>query len=78
MLEVLSAHGRVAAALIAPSGPECVQALAKIDPRGLSASAQVDLLIAWERQNAWLASRVQAVVAAGGESVQAAATRSQG
>src|SRR5487761_2419646 len=72
MFEVLSVHGRVAAALIAPPGPDCVQALADVDPKGLSASAQVDLLIAWERQNSWLASRVQHAVAAVGDRVEAA------
>ena len=49
-----------------------MQALSDIDPRGLSASAQVDLLIAWERQNSWLASRVQLSIAAVGDGVQAA------
>jgi Domain of unknown function (DUF222)/HNH endonuclease len=71
MFEVLSASGRVAAALIAPPGPDCVLALADIDPLTLSASAQVDLLIAWERQSSWLRSRVQHAMVAAGDSVQA-------
>jgi Domain of unknown function (DUF222) len=49
-----------------------VEALSEIDPRSLSASAQVDLLIAWERQSAWIASRIQHSVAAVGDCVEAA------
>jgi hypothetical protein len=49
MFEMLTPAGVAAAALIAPPGPACVEALAAIDPRGLSESARVDLLIAWQR-----------------------------
>jgi hypothetical protein len=56
MFESLSPAGVVAAALIALPGVEVIGALDPIDPALLSASAQVDLLVAWERQTAWLAS----------------------
>ncbi|HEX4432193.1 MAG TPA: DUF222 domain-containing protein [Frankiaceae bacterium] len=71
MFEILSPTGKVAAALIAPPGPSCVHALSDIDPRLLGPSAQVDLLIAWERQSAWICSRVQLSMAAVGDTVQA-------
>jgi hypothetical protein len=73
MFEALSPHGVVAAALIAPPGPECLSALAAVDPWGLNESARVDLLIAWERQHSWLAARLQPVLAAAGDAAEAAA-----
>ena len=73
MFETLTPAGMSAAALIAPPGPSCVEALAAIDPRGLSDSARVDLLIAWQRQSSWVASCLQPVLAAVGDAVEAAA-----
>jgi hypothetical protein len=73
MFEVLSPAGVIAAALIAPPGVEVIGALSRIDPVSLSDSAQVDLLVAWERQTAWLASRVQPALVAVGATVEALA-----
>ncbi len=53
----------VAAALIAPPGPEVIAALAGVDAVRLRPSGQADLLAAWERQAAWVASCSTAVVA---------------
>ena len=50
MFAYLSAVGVIAAALIAPPGAEAITALTRIDPEALTDTAQVDLLIAWERQ----------------------------
>jgi hypothetical protein len=60
------ANGLVAAALIAPPGPLCVERLAVVDPRGLSDSARADLLIARERQSSWVASCMQPTLVAAG------------
>ncbi len=49
-----------------------MDALSGVDPLSLSASAQVDLLIAWERQSSWLSSRVQYTIAAVGDAAEAA------
>jgi hypothetical protein len=49
------------------------KALAAVDPRGLTDSARVDLLIAWQRQSAWVASCMQPMLAAVSDAVEAAA-----
>ncbi len=73
MFENLSPNGIIAAALIAPPGPDVITALAGIDPRTLSDYLQVDLLVALERQNGWLAALCQPAIAAVGDTVEAAA-----
>ena len=73
MFEVLSPAGVIAAALIAPPGVDVIGALSRIDPASLSDSAQVDLLVAWERQTAWLASCTQPALVAVGGTVEALA-----
>ena len=62
MFECLSGSGIVAAALIAPPGPEMITALDTVDPTLLAASAVADLLVGWERQTAWLGSRTASAV----------------
>ena len=71
MFESLSPSGIVAAALIAPPGPDVITALVPIQPAGLSPQLQVDLLIAWERQTAWVAAVTQPVIATVGDFAQA-------
>jgi hypothetical protein len=72
MFECLSPAGVIAAALIAPPGPDIITALAGLDVAGLSDGAQVDLLVAFERQAAWLAALVMPVLAAVGDRAHAA------
>ena len=64
MFEYLSAAGVIAAALIAPPGSELIGALSRIDPGMVNDSAQVDLIIAWERQAAYLAAVTQPALVA--------------
>jgi Domain of unknown function (DUF222) len=59
MFEKLSGAGVIAAALIAPPGWELIRALARIDPGRVNDSAQVDLIVAWERQAAYVAAMAQ-------------------
>ena len=73
MFEYLSPAGVIAAALIAPPGAEVMGALSTIEPASLSDSAQVDLLVAWERQTAWLVARTQPALVAVGATVEALA-----
>ncbi len=49
MFETLSPSGVVAAALIAPPGPEVITALDRVRIDQLKPSAVADLLVAWER-----------------------------
>ncbi len=72
MFECLSPHGRVAAALIAPPGPDAIAALAPLADTALSASARVDLLVALERQASWLTAVMQPVLAKVADAVEAA------
>ncbi len=71
MFENLSPHGIIAAALIAPPGPDVLTALAGIVPDKLSDYGKVDLLIALDRQHAWLAALTQPALAAVGDAVEA-------
>ncbi len=64
MFESLSAAGVIAAALIAPPGGEVIGALARIDPGRVNDSAQVDLIVAWERQAAYVAAMSQPALVA--------------
>ena len=73
MFECLSPGGVIAAALIAPPGAEVITALSRIDPYAISASAQVDLLIAWEYQTRWMAAHTQPLLVAVGGAVEALA-----
>ena len=59
MFECLSGAGVVAAALIAPPSGELLVALLGVEPHRLNASAQVDLLVAWERMAAFVAGVAQ-------------------
>lgn len=52
MFEYLGPAGVVAAALIAPPGPDIITALAAVDQSTLTDAAMVDLLAALERQSA--------------------------
>ncbi len=71
MFESLSPHGIIAAALIAPPGPDVLTALSGIVPDKLSDYGKVDLLIALDRQHAWLAALTQPALAAVGDAVEA-------
>jgi hypothetical protein len=73
MFELLSSSGVVAAALIAPPGPEVCAALLTVHPGLLQPAEEVDVLIAWERQTAWLASITATVMARVGDLAEAAA-----
>ncbi len=73
MFECLSGSGVVAAALIAPPGPDVIAALSEVDLGRLSESGRVDLLVALERQSAWLSGFGQPVLAAVGDDAEAAA-----
>jgi hypothetical protein len=73
MFELLSSSGVVAAALIAPPGPEVCAALLTVHPGSLQPAEEVDVLIAWERQTAWLASITATVMARVGDLAEAAA-----
>jgi hypothetical protein len=64
MFDKLSAAGVIAAALIAPPGWEVIGALARIDPGLVNDSAQVDLIVAWERQAAYVAAMSQPALVA--------------
>ena len=50
MFENLSCHGIIAAALIAPPGPDVITALARVNPGALNDYLRVDYLIALDRQ----------------------------
>ncbi|HZE49034.1 MAG TPA: hypothetical protein VE074_05685, partial [Jatrophihabitantaceae bacterium] len=64
VLDALSAPGDVAAwAATAPPGAEVVAPLAVIDPAKIDGVAQIDLLVAFERQIAWLHAAQQRVLA---------------
>ncbi len=78
MFDTLSSNGVIAAALISPPGPDVLTALAEIDPGKLTDYMRVDLLVALERQNAWLAALIQPAVAAVGDSVEAEVRASWG
>ena len=66
MFERLSPNAVIAAALIAPPGADVITALAGIDPLALDAGVRVDLMVAWERQSAWVTARGVRVIAAVG------------
>jgi len=72
MFEYLSCHGIVAAALIAPPGPDVITALAQVDPKPLNDYLKVDFMVAIDRQKAWLDALEQAAVAAVGDAVETA------
>ena len=71
MFDILSASGVVAAALIAPPGPEVITALDQVRIDQLKPSGIADLLVAWERQAAYVASCSCAAVAATAKAVRA-------
>jgi Domain of unknown function (DUF222) len=73
MFDYLSGSGMVSAALIAPPGPEVMCALTALDPVSLSESARLDLLVAMERQAAWLAAVSQPVLVLVGDDAERAA-----
>ncbi|HZE48553.1 MAG TPA: hypothetical protein VE074_03265, partial [Jatrophihabitantaceae bacterium] len=64
MLDALTAPADVAAwaATVAP-GAEVVGPLAVIDPAAVDHAGRIDLLVAFERQIAWLAAAQQRVLA---------------
>lgn len=64
MFEYLSAAGVIAAALIAPPDWQVIAALSRINPSMVNDSAQVDLIIAWERQAGYLAALSQPALVA--------------
>ena len=62
--EVLDAPGEVAVwAAAARPGPDVVELISMLDPAGVGADERVDLLVAVERQLAWLAALQQRVLA---------------
>ena len=71
MFDSLSPSGVVAAALIAPPGPEVIAALDQIQVDKLKPSAIADLLVAWERQAAYVAWCSCAAVTATAKAVRA-------
>jgi hypothetical protein len=78
MFENLSCHGIIAAALIAPPGPDVITALARVDPKPLTDYLKVDYLIALDRQAGWLEALTQPAVAAVGDSVEEAVREAEG
>ena len=70
MFETLSPSGVVAAALIAPPGPEVIAALDQVGIDQLKPSAVADLLVAWERQAAYVALCSCTAVAATAKAVR--------
>ncbi len=70
MFDLLSPSGVVAAALIAPPGPEAITALDQVRIDQLKPSGVADLLVAWERQAAYIASCSCAAVAATARAVR--------
>src|SRR6266700_4378795 len=63
--EILDDPDQAAAWLaIERPGPDAVAAMSMLDPALLSHAGRVDLLVALERQQAWLAARQQRVLAA--------------
>ena len=62
--DVLDAPGEVAVwAAAARPGPDVVELVSMLDPAGVGADERVDLLVAVERQLAWLAALQQRVLA---------------
>ena len=57
MFDALPGRGVISAALVAPPGPDVIAALDRVDAARLDPVAAADLLVAWERQAAWVASR---------------------
>src|SRR5689334_12158579 len=78
MFEYLSCNGVVAAALIAPPGPDVITALAQVDPKPLNDYLKVDFMVAIDRQKAWLDALEQAAVAAVGDAVETAVGEDDG
>jgi hypothetical protein len=72
MFDQLSSRGVIAAALIAPPGPDVITALARVDPQPLSDYMKVDFMVALDRQAAWLEALSQPGVAAVGDAVETA------
>ncbi len=70
MFDLLSPSGVVAAALIAPPGPEVITALDKVRIDQLKPSGIADLMVAWERQTAYVASCSCVAIAAAARSVR--------
>jgi Domain of unknown function (DUF222) len=74
MFDTTGSHDTVlAAAATAPPGPDVIATLAAIDPATVSPPAMVDLLVALERQAAWIAALTQPALAAVGDAAQATA-----
>ncbi len=72
MFDHLSCNGIIAAALIAPPGPDIITALARVDPKPLNDYLKVDFMVAIDRQKSWLDALEQAAVAAVGDAVETA------
>ncbi len=70
MFDLLSPSGVVAAALIAPPGPEVITALDRVCIDQLKPSGIADLMVAWERQTAYVASCSCVAIAAAARSVR--------
>ncbi len=75
MFEEMSAAEVPSAALDVDPGPAVLAALAELDVRQLDPAARVDLLVALERQAAWLAALTQPVMAAIGHHAESVAAR---
>jgi hypothetical protein len=72
--EIVDDPDQAAACLAAERpGPHTVAAISMLDPATLSHAGRVDLLVALERQQAWLAARQQRVLAAMAEHTDSAA-----
>jgi hypothetical protein len=72
--EIVDDPDQAAACLAAdPPDPDAVAAMSMLDPALLSHAGRVDLLVAIERQQAWLAARQQRVLAAMAEHADSAA-----
>jgi hypothetical protein len=73
MFERLSPNAIIAAALIAPPGADVITALAAVDPLALDDGVRVDLMVAWERQHAWVRGCGVRLIAAVGHAARQAA-----
>src|SRR3954471_3740165 len=78
MFDNLSCHGIIAAALLAPPGPDVITALARVDPKPLNDYLKVDFMVALDRQKAWLDALEQRAVAAVGDAVETAVGQDNG
>src|SRR6266571_697735 len=72
--EIVDDPDQAAACLAADRpGPDAVAAISMLDPATLSHAGRIDLLVALERQQAWLAARQQRVLAAMADHADSAA-----